>query len=102
MSLWTVKQTVDVTITPEIAANAFAVFDSSQQADFFNHLAEIVKEWGADGWTKQMAWLRDEKHLTLDAKLLMREEMRDTTSYLVAKTGEECLRHVLYKMLGRH
>lgn len=52
------------------AALAFNEQDDDTQAEFFNILATLVKEWPLGG---ELQWTDMGKHLTAEGKLLLRE-----------------------------
>ncbi len=66
------KQEIEIELTPEEAAAAFAEFGSDEQAAFFNKLAELVKDWKAP-FCFQMQHIMDCDcpALTSDARTLM-------------------------------
>jgi len=60
------KKTI-ASITPEQLAEIFAAYDSSEQARFYNHLADVSTPW----LTTQLQYITDEDGLTLAGRRCM-------------------------------
>lgn len=48
-----IKREIEIDITPEEAAQAFAHWDAKDQAEFFDHVAYISNAWPGAGWCQQ-------------------------------------------------
>lgn len=48
-----ITRQIDVTITPEEAAEAFAGWDAKDQAAFFSEVYDISRAWPGAGWCQQ-------------------------------------------------
>jgi len=57
-------------ITPDMLAELFACMDSSQQAEFFNHVAEVSSKWH-NCFEMQLQYITDEDGLTLGGRRVM-------------------------------
>ncbi len=60
-------------VTPELAAEMFAAMDSEQQAQFFNHVADVSSRWrsGEGSFAMQLQYITDEDGLTLAGRRVM-------------------------------
>ena len=59
---------------PDVVAKMFAGMISYNQAEFFNDLVRIEREWikdGGKGWPQQLQFISDTSNLTDDARKLM-------------------------------
>lgn len=63
---------VEVDITPAKCADIFATMDGDEQAEFFNALAEHIKEW-QNPFCFQLQSVIDSGKLTAEAKQVMFE-----------------------------
>lgn len=57
-------------VTPERVAELFAGMDSTQQARFFNHVAEVASKWDED-MCFQLQAITDDEGLTLAGRRVM-------------------------------
>jgi len=55
-------------LSPEMIAEAFWELDDTQQAKFYNHLADLASEWNL---SMQMQYITDNKELTLGGRRVM-------------------------------
>lgn len=58
-------------VTPELIAEIFAEMDSTEQAKFFNHVAEVASQWNGMGFPMQLQYITDEDGLTLAGRRVM-------------------------------
>lgn len=58
-----------VDLNPELLAEYFSELDSEQQAKFYNHLAELSKDW----ITMQLQYITDEDGLNLAGRRVMQQ-----------------------------
>ncbi len=57
-------ETIQVKVTPKELASEFCEMDSMQQAEFFNTVASISKEWECGHFIHQMNCVSSEQMLT--------------------------------------
>lgn len=48
-----IKREIEVSITPQEAAQAFTDWDATDQAAFFDAIAHIASAWPGAGWCQQ-------------------------------------------------
>ena len=63
---------VELSVTPKEVADLFCSMDNNEQADFFNAVADNVKEWGSL-FIFQLQEIVNTEKLTEPAKQIMRE-----------------------------
>lgn len=60
-----------VQLTPEILAELFAELDDSEQARFFNRVADVASAWDGGGLSIQMQYITDNSGLELKGRRVM-------------------------------
>jgi hypothetical protein len=60
-------------VTPELAAEMFAIMNAHKQAIFFNKLAELISKWdnGMGSFAMQLQYITDEEELTTEGRRVM-------------------------------
>ena len=58
-------------LTPNIIAEMFCEMDSSEQAQFFNHIDRVSSKWTGGGLVMQLQYITDEDGLTLAGRRIM-------------------------------
>ena len=61
---------IKVELTPKDMARLFAEFDASEQAEFFNEIAECASKWQAP-FEFQLQSITDDEGLTLSGRRVM-------------------------------
>jgi hypothetical protein len=63
---------LDIDVNPQEVAYLFQSMDDTEQAEFFNHLADYVKTWGSP-FCFQMQSVINNGTLTSEAKSIMKD-----------------------------
>ena len=64
-----INETIELdALTPEMIADAFWQLDDTEQARFYNHLANVASDWNL---SMQMQYITDNKELTYGGRRVM-------------------------------
>lgn len=73
MTTITTQTTVEITVDPEVLANAFCEMDSNEQAMFFNYVAMKTSTWSSTAFPIQMMEAFKSKSISPAGKGIMKE-----------------------------